>query len=1357
MLLSLENNVTVTENKTPTPVNNVIPSPVKLSLENSVITSPVSDTRFQPNPFYNDLSYQVSPTSACISPSSPILPLPDDFPPVSTTASHTPQPPPSPLLLPEYPNATFLFHGFSLSSVSSPTSSIYKTPSPSWPSWPDEISSPVYDPSSPSWPSLPDFSPAQSPLAPESSPGCKVWHGNDSSHTPTSPGSSTPTSTRVSSPCHGDSSPPTSPRVSPLTCYSPSSPCSTVSLPPTITSPSDSPPPTVTSPRVSPLTCYSPASPSSTLSPPPTITAPRVSPLTCYSPASPSSTVSPLPTVTSPSASPPFHGFRSGSSMEGSPLYYLRDSAPSPTPSLPSQSPPSPLSTVSSPGNSPTRSKSPGSSPNMSTSFGNSPTRSKSPDSSPVISASAGDSPTRYKSPDNSPMISESPGRSPTRSESPYTPGESPYNPPQMCDNVPTIATLPDNSPPPTERSALMEWMRNKLRAALAISEAAANSGTTPNYMPESPDPDDYLTRSPYYSTGSKSPYSPTRSVRLPDNSPPPTERSALKEWMLKRGRAILARSKAAANSQTRPKSLSRSESPCNSLQMPESPGNSPTRSESPYNSPRMSESPGNSPTRSESPYNSPHMSESPGNSPTRSESPYNSPLMSELPGNSPTRSESPNYSPRMSASPDNSPTRSASPSNSPQMSESPGNSPTRSESPYNSPQLSLSPGNFPTRSDSPNYSPRMSESPGNSPTRSASPYNSPEMSESPGNSPTRSDSPYNSPQMSLSPGNSPTRSDSPNYSPRMSESPGNSPTRAESPYNSPLISELPDYSLYRAPSNSLYRFELPYNSPQMPEEIWINSSPETNNGSKGSVKRKFWEHNSEDSKRHKSENERFRIVCLEVEYIKQNNETRKDLTQIGCSVFYLDQNGIVTNSDQKFFRVIQPPRMTEYLSMKMRGDLLKSLHIQQNETGQFEFRDEFEIINDESNKIKCITEKEALEEFVDFVSNSPPYVLVSLDEETINIILEKVTELSKSSVFASVSRYTSWNQLLTHLNLPGEDISMEFEDWFAKNIGSNNSGVISQHPHALDISSMLMKAVKLRLKHLVEVKIDCNFYQILSRISFPKGIRSTSLINRSPIPPEAFEYLEISNSLRPHLTPTIYFESVDVIDLSSDSDEDQAKTAPISWSILPDSTQDNGGISNLGYYTTGSMPTRPGYYTNAHANNQGNGLLPTPTFAQQIINQQRLDYEAQARRLSANLARNARQAARKGKVTAAGVMAAVMPKRKKNKQISRDRAIEDERARRMNQQNQGQGPLPRPMVEIRRDREIADAAAKSANLLNPHLAPLTKEQRRLQNPNRCTNVLNTCVQAKKGNCSFKLCATCCKQQSQICKGHPRK
>jgi len=40
---------------------------------------------------------------------------------------------------------------------------------------------------------------------------------------------------------------------------------------------------------------------------------------------------------------------------------------------------------------------------------------------------------------------------------------------------------------------------------------------------------------------------------------------------------------------------------------------------------------------------------------------------------------------------------------------------------------------------------------------------------------------------------------------------------------------------------------------------------------------------------------------------------------------------------------------------------------------------------------------------------------------------------------------------------------------------------------------------------------------------------------------------------------------------------------------------------------------------------------------------------------------------------------------------------------------------------------------------------------------NRCTNVSNICRNQKKRKCSFNLCASCCKKQDQVCRGHPRK
>ena len=53
---------------------------------------------------------------------------------------------------------------------------------------------------------------------------------------------------------------------------------------------------------------------------------------------------------------------------------------------------------------------------------------------------------------------------------------------------------------------------------------------------------------------------------------------------------------------------------------------------------------------------------------------------------------------------------------------------------------------------------------------------------------------------------------------------------------------------------------------------------------------------------------------------------------------------------------------------MKLRGDLLKWLNIQKNNDGQFEFRKQFEIIENENDIIKCTTEEKALDSFSTFL-----------------------------------------------------------------------------------------------------------------------------------------------------------------------------------------------------------------------------------------------------------------------------------------------------------------------------------------------------------------------------------------------------
>ena len=63
--------------------------------------------------------------------------------------------------------------------------------------------------------------------------------------------------------------------------------------------------------------------------------------------------------------------------------------------------------------------------------------------------------------------------------------------------------------------------------------------------------------------------------------------------------------------------------------------------------------------------------------------------------------------------------------------------------------------------------------------------------------------------------------------------------------------------------------------------------------------------------------------------------------------------------------RAIKPHGLEKYIdTYKLGGDLLKALHMTKENDGTFQFRSQFEII-DEKRKILCVDEGKALEDML--------------------------------------------------------------------------------------------------------------------------------------------------------------------------------------------------------------------------------------------------------------------------------------------------------------------------------------------------------------------------------------------------------
>ena len=92
--------------------------------------------------------------------------------------------------------------------------------------------------------------------------------------------------------------------------------------------------------------------------------------------------------------------------------------------------------------------------------------------------------------------------------------------------------------------------------------------------------------------------------------------------------------------------------------------------------------------------------------------------------------------------------------------------------------------------------------------------------------------------------------------------------------------------------------------------------------------------------------------------------------------------------------RVFQSYRYTQLNSYKLSGDLLKALHVSREDGGIFQFRSQFEII-EENEKIFCVDEKRALKDFLYFLDRYPNSILIGVDENSISVLVRKLKYLN--------------------------------------------------------------------------------------------------------------------------------------------------------------------------------------------------------------------------------------------------------------------------------------------------------------------------------------------------------------------------
>ena len=98
---------------------------------------------------------------------------------------------------------------------------------------------------------------------------------------------------------------------------------------------------------------------------------------------------------------------------------------------------------------------------------------------------------------------------------------------------------------------------------------------------------------------------------------------------------------------------------------------------------------------------------------------------------------------------------------------------------------------------------------------------------------------------------------------------------------------------------------------------------------------------------------EYFTLLCLHIETFRVSNNSCVSVTQIGVTT---GLNNGQTGDREEMFLAVRPQGLQDCLdNYKLEGDLLRALHMTQEEGGHFLFRDRFSARDPDKDVIVCL------------------------------------------------------------------------------------------------------------------------------------------------------------------------------------------------------------------------------------------------------------------------------------------------------------------------------------------------------------------------------------------------------------------
>ena len=284
------------------------------------------------------------------------------------------------------------------------------------------------------------------------------------------------------------------------------------------------------------------------------------------------------------------------------------------------------------------------------------------------------------------------------------------------------------------------------------------------------------------------------------------------------------------------------------------------------------------------------------------------------------------------------------------------------------------------------------------------------------------------------------------------------------------------------------------------------------------------------------------RLVCVHLDTLSLRlaGERRREeprISQLGCTT------ALTAGPSQTFFAPIKPAGLEHFLAnYKMEGDLLKALHITQEENGQFEFRAQFEIKRKEKNKIYCSTEEEATENLRNYLKQFKNIVLFGIDRETLTTFLKKVNWDQS----LSVQGILTWSDVLSFSTKYLGDLyknDLDLEDFYTEYCGK-----VAGYINTLDVSVFLQRSIK-KLYHEYTRKLSQNvrevrfswyeiFQDIVQSADLGTGEKEPGAGTTDFLSQPSLE-VEVYSSFRPAVATKIALEKMETVQLSSGSDSD--------------------------------------------------------------------------------------------------------------------------------------------------------------------------------------------------------------------------